>query len=518
GAATHLSDGGNLTIQYTGCVFSGNSATDDGGAVANFARVITPPDMLPAILEPRFTNCTFTENDAAEEGGALYFLGFLNMGIEMLNAEVENSILYANTALIADPEIFNTANTLISHSLIQGSGGSGGGWDIGLGTDGGSNIDDDPLFSDPLDPDGVDGIAGTADDGLFPTATSPVIEQGNNAAAGLVGVSSDFVGAMRLQGSSVDMGAYEQEGSLICGPLPAGLSNQDIGNTGGYPGTVCYDAGTFEVDASGSGIWGRRDGFHFVFKTMNGNGEIIAQVDGIGFNSFWDMGGVMMRESLHRNSKNVFMGVNAGGKAFYQRRRTTNGLTAFLFAGNGDTPKWVRIIRFGNFFACYKSVDGSNWQWTGLFYVPMPHRIYVGLATSTPFFLAGTPNTYEFSNLSIQGISYLQPPFNESQLTEIEEHEGPREGLNPEAETFKLFPNPITSHSLLEVHLLQTDQVSIEMFDIQGRKLKEIYQGELQANQVYRFPFKKGKLAQGLYVIKMKGQQHDQFTYVQIGK
>jgi hypothetical protein len=37
----------------------------------------------------------------------------------------------------------------IDHCLIEGSGGSGPGWDSGLGNDGGGNIDADPLWADP---------------------------------------------------------------------------------------------------------------------------------------------------------------------------------------------------------------------------------------------------------------------------------------------------------------------------------------------------------------------------------
>ena len=508
GAIVHYSDGGNLTAHYTGCVFSGNTATDDGGAIAHFARTISAPDMLPPILEPSYTNCTFHDNDAGQQGGAMYIDGFEVMGTEMLSAVIENSILYGNTAGASEPEVFNNANNLVSYSLIQGSGGSGGGWDNSIGTDGGNNIDTDPLFTNAADPDGMDDIPGTPDDGLFPDATSLVIDVGNGAAGGLAGVVEDFVGGMRIQGSEVDMGAYEQAGDP-CGPIPVGLNNKDIGNTGGYVGTVCYDMGTYFVDASGSDIWGKKDGFHFVYRRMAGDGEIIARVDDIGFNHFWDLAGVMMRVDLSPESKNVLMGVNAGGKAFFQRRKFTGGFTAFHFAGNGATPKWVRIIRFGDFLAGFKSSDGIAWQWVGLFKVPMPHIIFVGLATSTP--LAGTPNNYELSHFSVQGITYKKAPFDVTQVNVLEEKDGPRvEKIATLSPQFHLYPNPATSASVIEWVSEEEGLHTLNLFDTQGRFIRKIFSGNVEKGKRYQIKLDRNGLSNGLYVVRMRGQTHQQ--------
>jgi len=215
GAATHFSDGGNLSVSYTNCVFDGNSATDDGGAVANFARTISPPADLPPILDLAFTNCTFHDNGAGQEGGALYIDGYQYMGVEMLSARIENSILYGDSAGNSDPEVFNNADNLVLYSLVAGSGGSGGGWDTGIGTDGGGNIDDDPQFVDPGDADGPDDTPGNTDDGLRLAAPSPAIDAGNDAAPGLIGVIGDYAGVVRFDGAAVEMGAYEYSDVLF---------------------------------------------------------------------------------------------------------------------------------------------------------------------------------------------------------------------------------------------------------------------------------------------------------------
>ncbi|QRR00753.1 T9SS type A sorting domain-containing protein [Dyadobacter sandarakinus] len=210
GAAVHLSDGGKLRPTYTGCVFTNNQAQNLGGAVANFARVISVATGFVPELTPVFTNCTFYYNQAGQQGGAIYNQGYIYKGAQVLNAKVENAILWNDMASTSGPEVgSSTARITIYYSLVKGSGGSGAGWNGSLALDGGNNIDTNPGFVNTADADGADNLPGTSDDGLRTTAYAPVTDVGNNAAAGLAGVTKDFIGGARIQGSTVDMGAYE---------------------------------------------------------------------------------------------------------------------------------------------------------------------------------------------------------------------------------------------------------------------------------------------------------------------
>jgi hypothetical protein len=86
-----------------------------------------------------------------------------------------------------------------SHSIIQGSGGSGSDWDPAFGTDGGGNIDADPRFVG-------------FDVGNFQLGErSPAIDAGDNAALP-PDVLLDLAGNPRIVGPAVDMGAYEYVG------------------------------------------------------------------------------------------------------------------------------------------------------------------------------------------------------------------------------------------------------------------------------------------------------------------
>lgn len=181
----------------TNVIFSGNTAGLDGGALRNYNSW------------PTLVNVTFGGNTAGEEGGAVY------NGSTGGTVTIKNTIMWGNTAGIAGPNIYNigTVTVTISYSNIGGCGGSSG-WVPACGTDGGDNIDLDPLF---IDADGVDNISGTRDDNLRLDFDSPSIETSTNTDC----PSTDLDGLPRPVDADADatatcdMGAYEA-GSMVC--------------------------------------------------------------------------------------------------------------------------------------------------------------------------------------------------------------------------------------------------------------------------------------------------------------
>lgn len=141
-------------------LFTGNSSGSGGGGLYNWN------------CDPTLVNVTFSGNTTDGSGGAIYNYGS--------NPAVDNSILWGNTAP-SGRQIDNAGGSLpvIAYSDVQASGGSGAGWDANLGTDGGGNVDSDPLF---VNADGLDGSAGTADDNLRLRLASPAIDAADNNA------------------------------------------------------------------------------------------------------------------------------------------------------------------------------------------------------------------------------------------------------------------------------------------------------------------------------------------------
>jgi len=213
GAAVNRSDGDTLIIKYINCVFANNNGDAFGGAIMNWTRTIDP--MMVGIVESRFTNCTFFGNTAGR-GGAIYNSAFTNPDDSQgLTTILENCVLGTNTSTVEGGQLFTSptidaeAVNTIQFSLIEGSGGSGAGWDTSLGTDAGNNIDDNPNFSNTADIDGADNIPATTDDGLTLQSPSPAINVGNNVATDLMGITEDIAGSMRIFNGTIDLGAYE---------------------------------------------------------------------------------------------------------------------------------------------------------------------------------------------------------------------------------------------------------------------------------------------------------------------
>ena len=180
------------TATFTNCSFANNSATSDGGAIYNTES------------SPKLINCTLFSNTAEVTGGGMYNAFITNAPAVV---SVSNSIISGNTAETGN----NIANSgdipSISSSIIGGSGGSIS-WNPAFGTDGGNNLDLDPLFINAIDPDGLDDILGTIDDGLRLSVNSPAIDAG----ALLTTTVTDILGNPRNYNGAVDIGAYEFQG------------------------------------------------------------------------------------------------------------------------------------------------------------------------------------------------------------------------------------------------------------------------------------------------------------------
>jgi hypothetical protein len=110
---------------------SHNECTVDGGAVYNLAG-----DINPGTCNPSFINMSFYKN------GSYGIYNKINKGTCI--PELTNVILWNETI-----NNIGGVSPAIDHCIIEGSNGSGAGWNTILGTDGGGNLDADPLWADP---------------------------------------------------------------------------------------------------------------------------------------------------------------------------------------------------------------------------------------------------------------------------------------------------------------------------------------------------------------------------------
>jgi predicted outer membrane repeat protein len=218
---------------FTNVVFLGN-LSDSGGAIYN-SGLDTGSKSTPTI-----TNAVFTDNGANFDGGAIYNQADSD---GLSNPQIVNSILWGNIndadqdgSTRGGPEIFNNrsgAQPAVEHSIVENGGSTGIVDDNGASTsyDTATNLESDPQFVDPTDPDGFDDEFGTSDDGLrlrglsFSTP-SPAIDAGTNAALdtdndGNRDITTDLVGNDRVLErdgdgtATVDIGPYEYDGDTL---------------------------------------------------------------------------------------------------------------------------------------------------------------------------------------------------------------------------------------------------------------------------------------------------------------
>jgi hypothetical protein len=272
--------------------FSGNTASSAGGGMENFSS-----------SSPTLTNVTFSGNTAVYEGGAI--------NNEYSSPVVTNSILWGNSAGSVSNQIANDhATPTLRSSDIRGSGGSGAAWNGALGTDGGSNIDADPVL-------GQLGDHGAGIPTLPLLPGSAAIDAANAGTC----PATDERGVTRPQGSGCDMGAVEARPFtlvLVSGDQQTAAANAPFANplvvtvsgddpvTGGRvtfrapdpeagpsatfsgnPATIGADgtasltaiagttSGTYTVSASTAGGANTVD-----FSLTNGSGVLFAKPDG----------------------------------------------------------------------------------------------------------------------------------------------------------------------------------------------------------------------------------------------
>ena len=177
---------------------------------ANYSEFLGGGLFLDGQSEVSLINATFSGNKSDDEGGAIYS----QQGI----LSIFNSIIWNNSADSDSESLSASVSDLgtglsISHSLISGSGGSGPHWNLPAASDGGGNLDVDPLFVGDVDFSAFPSISGD----LNLTSCSPALDRGLNAAVQNL-VSEDISGDPRLFNSTdkdssvVDMGAYEFQG------------------------------------------------------------------------------------------------------------------------------------------------------------------------------------------------------------------------------------------------------------------------------------------------------------------
>jgi hypothetical protein len=239
---------------FSRCVFLDNAVKGSGavgGVIYSFARANADNETLyESHTLPEFDNCIFARNSSEFNAGALYFLSDGDGGPAQAFPLVQNCTFYANDAAVGGAFYLNASNEGTNIAMIQNCIF----WD--------SRSINDPIFHyshagngappmidityslvdtdncDNLIPDGpgtvncsnllflpdtdIPMFTAVENNDFHLAPGSPAINAGSNE---LVHSSKDFEGQMRIQQSTVDMGADEVEATT---PTHEVYSNLDL--------------------------------------------------------------------------------------------------------------------------------------------------------------------------------------------------------------------------------------------------------------------------------------------------
>ena len=191
--------------------------------------------------------------------------------------------------------------------------------------------------------------------------------------------------------------------------LPSPQADADIGAPA-LAGSATFQQGTYTIVGSGNDIWDQADQFNYVYQPVTGDIDVSARVASLQGSSSWAKAGVMIRETLAKDSRHAMALSSTGNGTTFQRRIDPGGFCVFTRGPANAPPMWVRLVRSANQFTAYASTDGVKWTTIGTDTVPMGSAVYVGLAVTSHDASSRATAAIDQFKLSQPSAPLNQPP------------------------------------------------------------------------------------------------------------
>jgi regulation of enolase protein 1 (concanavalin A-like superfamily) len=162
-------------------------------------------------------------------------------------------------------------------------------------------------------------------------------------------------------------------------------ASANIGASAGATSAVQAPS-AYNLSSNGADIWGRADAFRFMYRPVTGNFDAVVRVASLGATSAWAKAGLMVRDSLAADSRNVFAMVTPGANGYRMQARTVASGKTVLVGGTAAVAypdAWVRLTRVGNVFTAYRSTDGVDWTAYATQTLALNATVYLGVALSS---------------------------------------------------------------------------------------------------------------------------------------
>jgi Tol biopolymer transport system component len=210
-------------------------------------------------------------------------------------------------------------------------------------------------------------------------------------------------------------------GALTCGcaadnAIGVFQSQSDVGETG-LPGKSEYDAasGRYRLTGSGENIWYHRDAFHFVWKRVSGDLELITQMEWEGAGHEHRKGGWMIRQDLDYDSAYVDAVIHGSGMAAMQFRKLKDGPTDESQAGIAH-PAWIKLARQGSLYSMFVRQDGQPWEPVSTISANLIDPVYVGLVVCSHDNAQTASAVFKNTTLAVKGVVSEEDRMLESNL------------------------------------------------------------------------------------------------------
>jgi hypothetical protein len=186
--------------------------------------------------------------------------------------------------------------------------------------------------------------------------------------------------------------------SLRAQEPPEPWKHQDIGTarvgqSAQVAGAAKHADGVFTLQGT-MDMWGPADGFHFVWQPVQGDVSLVARITSV--DNPGKVGhakaSLCIRESLDGGSRSVTQCVTAVDGTQFTYREKADDKTVRIFADaaspkpsvpKGTFPCWLKLVRRGNEFSGYESLDGETWWLTATIKLDFKVDAFIGITSSS---------------------------------------------------------------------------------------------------------------------------------------